>query len=65
MNSFQGLIAVMPPIGEKNAGVQVKTAFQEAQARVTFPCETTESEETRYEGNAQIFAGRLKGRPIN
>lgn len=65
MNPFQGLIAVMPPIGKKNAGIWVKTAFQEAQAPVTFPRETKESEEIRYEENAQIFAGRLKERPIN
>jgi len=49
---------------EKNAGVWVKTAFQEAQAPVTFPSETKEIEEIRYEENTQILAGRLKGRPI-
>lgn len=65
MNLFQGLIAVMPPIGKKNAGVYVKTLFLEPQAPVTFPSETKESEEVRYEENVQIFAGRLKERPIN
>lgn len=65
MNLFQGLIAAMPLIGEKNAGACIKTLFLEAQAPVIFPNETKESEEIRYEENVQIFAGRLKERPIN
>lgn len=49
----------------KNAGVCIKSLFLEAQAPVTFPSETKESEEIRYKENVQIFAGRLKERPIN
>lgn len=50
---------------EKKAGVCIKTLFLEAQAPVTFPSETKESDEIMYEEKVQIFAGRLKERPIN
>lgn len=61
VDSFQGLTALMPPAGgNKNAGVWTKTAFQEAWAPVTFPCET---KEMGCEENAPMFAAGREGRP--